>query len=61
MNVNIKNVITVLNEKYGDLPRTVLSQKEEEEIANNIIDILEAYRLDRVDVSESLEYDDCLY
>lgn len=59
MSVNIKNILLYLCEKYGHIQQTELNQ-EEKTIAENVSDILEGYSLNRVDVVESLEYDDCM-
>lgn len=60
MSVNIKNILLLLNEKYGHLQQTEPNQ-EENNMAENVSDILEGYSLNRVDIVESLEYDDCMW
>lgn len=60
MSVNIKNILVLLNEKYRDLEETQPSQ-EEKLIAESVSDILEGYNPDQVEVSHSLEFDECEY
>lgn len=57
MSVNIKNILNVLNEKYQQLQSSVLTE-EENGIANNMIEILEGYRSNLVEIDEFLDYDE---
>lgn len=59
MSVNVKNILVLLDEKYKDLNPTEPTQ-EEKLIAENFSEILEAHKLDQVEIQESLEYDECV-
>lgn len=60
MSVNIKNILNILDQKYDQLQPTVLTE-EENAIANNIIEILEGYRSNLVEIDEFLDYDEGIF
>lgn len=59
MAINIKNVLVILNEKFGRLEESQISD-EEMHIAQSIIEILEGSS-NYFEVEERLEFDDCKY
>lgn len=60
MSVNIKNILNILDQKYDQLQPTVPTE-EENTIANNIIEILEGYRSNQVEIDEFLDYDEGIF
>lgn len=60
MSVNIRNVLNILQQTYEQLQASVPTE-EEIAIANNIIEILEGYRSNLVDIDEYLDYDEGIF
>lgn len=58
MSGNIKTIL--VKEKYQDLKATQPSQ-EKNLIAESVSDILESYKVNQVEISHSLEFDECVY
>lgn len=60
MSVNIRNILNILDQKYDRLQSSVPTE-EENAIANNIIEILEGYCSNLVEIDEFLDYDDGIF
>lgn len=59
--INVKNVLEILNKKFGDIEQTDDITREEKNVADEIAEILEAYRKNKVETEDQLEFDECKY
>lgn len=60
MSVNIRNVLDILEQRYEQMQPSAPTE-EEIAIANNIIEILEGYRSNMVEIDEYLDYDEGIF
>lgn len=57
MAINVKNILSIVNKKLETFGESEVSE-EEKTIADNIIEILNAYCVDEIEVGEVLELDE---